>query len=430
MLIAAGIIILVLLLVLILKSNFLPGNIMAIVPLVIAIIFGLGFENTLEMAHLGIVDVAPIIILFTFAAIYFGVVSDAGMFEPLIKGLMRLKWFGKSVFSVVLIAGLVSIVAHLDGQGLTTLIITVPPMLIIFDKLKISRTLLAMVFVTITGTMNILPWGGPIVRASTVIDVDAMVLFKAMLPTMGLGLILNFIALYIESRKEQKLGAFMPADATTLASIKISEEEMALRRPKLFWFNIALTVIILVLLFIGIPGHLVFIVGCVIVLPVNYRSVKEQTKRIKSYSGNVVVQVVTLTGAGILLGVMEGGEIFTALGIAFANLVPDALDQYIHLIFGIIITPLSILLNTDAMIYGIMPVVVNIGREVGISSTKIVCMFVTGRVVATGICLTTPSVYLGLGLIGITYKDAFKRIFKWVMIISTIMIYFTAIVVP
>ncbi|MDR1443860.1 MAG: hypothetical protein LBI94_03165, partial [Treponema sp.] len=100
MLITAGIIILVVLLVLILKSNFLPGNIMAIAPIVIALIFGLGFENTLEMAHLGIVDVSPIIILFIFAGLYFGIMSDAGMFEPIISRLMRVKWFGKSVFSV------------------------------------------------------------------------------------------------------------------------------------------------------------------------------------------------------------------------------------------------------------------------------------------------------------------------------------------
>jgi Mg2+/citrate symporter len=78
------------------------------------------------------------------------------------------------------------------------------------------------------------------------------------------------------------------------------------------------------------------------------------------------------------------------------------------------------------MIYGIMPVVVNIGKEVGISTIKIVDMFVAGRVIATGLCLTMPSVYLGLGLMGITYKDAFKRIFKWSLGISLIMIYFTA----
>ena len=125
MLIAAGIIILVLLLVLILKSNFLPGNIMAVVPLIVAILFGLGFENTLEMAHNGILDVAAIVVLFIFASIFFGVVSDAGMFDPIIKGLMKSKWIGKSIFSVVCIAGIIAMVAHIDGQGVTTLIVTV-----------------------------------------------------------------------------------------------------------------------------------------------------------------------------------------------------------------------------------------------------------------------------------------------------------------
>lgn len=429
MLVAAGIIILVLLLILILKSNFLPGNIMALVPLVIAPVFGLGFTDTLKMAHLGIMDVSAVVVLFIFASIYFGVMSDAGMFEPLIGGLMRIKWIGKSVFSVVCLAAIISMVAHIDGQGLTTLIVTVPPMLIVFDKLGISRTLLGMVFVTITGSMNILPWGGPVARAATVVDMDVMVIFKKLIPAMTLAIVLSYIALYIESRREQKLGLFKPSDDMNFGSMKISEEAMALRRPRLFWFNIALTVIILVLLFIGLPSHLAFIVGCAIALPVNYHSLKEQDKRVKAHAGPVMMNAYTIIGAGIMLGIMEGGEIFAALGNGFASLIPDAFDQYIHLIFGILITPLSFLLNSDAMLYGIMPVVVEIGKDVGISTTKIVSMFVVGRVMGTGLCLTTPSVYLGLGMMNITYKDAFKRAAKWLLLLGTILVFFVAFTV-
>jgi CitMHS family citrate-Mg2+:H+ or citrate-Ca2+:H+ symporter len=429
MLVAAGIIILVLLLILILKSNFMPGNIMALVPLIIAPVFGIGFTETLKMGHLGILDVAPVVVLFIFASIYFGVMSDAGMFEPLIGGLMRIKWVGRSVFSVVCIAGFISMIAHIDGQGLTTLIVTVPPMLIVFDKLGISRTLLGMVFVTITGSMNILPWGGPVARVATVIDMDVMVIFKKLIPSMALAIVLSYIALYIESRKEQKLGIFKPSGDMSFGSMKISEEALALRRPKLFWFNIALTVLVLVLLFIGLPAHLTFLVGCAIALPVNYRSLKEQDNRVKAHAGPVIMNAYTIIGAGILLGVMDGGGIFTALGTAFANLVPDALDKYIHLIFGVLITPLSFLLNTDAMLYGIMPVVVEIGAEVGVSATKIVSMFVVGRVMGTGLCLTTPSVYLGLGMMNITYKDAFKRVAKWTLLMGTILVFFVAFTV-
>jgi CitMHS family citrate-Mg2+:H+ or citrate-Ca2+:H+ symporter len=429
MLVAAGIVILVLLLILILKSNFLPGNIMALVPLVIAPLVGLGFENTLKMAHLGIVDVSAVVVVFIFAALYFGVMSDAGMFEPLINRLMRIKWVGKSVFSVVCVAGFISMVADLDGQSLTTLLIMVPPMLIVFDKLHISRTLLGLIFVTVSGSMNILPWAGPVVRVAAVIDMDVMEIFKKLLPAMALALVLSYIVLYIESRKEQKLGFFTPTDNMSFGSIAISEEALALRRPKLFWFNIFLTVILMVLLFTGLPAHLVFIAGCAIALPMNYRSLKEQDNRVKAHAGPVILNAYTIIGAGILLGVMDGGGIFTAMGTAFANLVPDVFDKYIHLIFGILITPLSYLLNTDAMIYGIMPVVIETGEKVGISATKIASMFVVGRVMGTGLCLTTPSVYLGLGLLNITYKDAFKRAFKWTLLLGTILVFFVAFTV-
>ncbi|MDR1100532.1 MAG: hypothetical protein LBL28_08640, partial [Treponema sp.] len=417
---------LVLLLILILKSNFLPGNIMALVPLVIAPLFGLGFENTLKMAHLGIVDVSPVVVLFVFAALYFGTMSDAGMFEPLINRLMRIKWVGKSVFSVVCVAGLISMVADLDGQSLTTLLIMVPPMLIVFDKLHISRVLLAMVVITISGSMNILPWAGPVVRVAAVIDVDVMVIFKKLLPAMILALVLSYLALYIESRKEQKLGAFTPSGDTVFGSIKANEEALALRRPKLFWFNIVLTVILLVLLFVGLPAHLIFIAGCAIALPVNYHRLDEQDKRVKAHAGPIITSAYTIIGAGIMLGIMEEGGIFTALGTGFANLVPRAFGKYIHLIFGLLITPLSYLLNTDAMIYGIMPVVINIGKEVGISTTTIASMFVVGRVMGTGLCLTTPSVYLGMGLMKLTYSEVFKRVFKWTLLLGTLLVFFVA----
>jgi CitMHS family citrate-Mg2+:H+ or citrate-Ca2+:H+ symporter len=417
------------LLVLILKNKFLPGNILALLPLIAAMVIGTGLEQTMMLAHGGIEDVTPIVVMYIFAVIYFGVMSDAGMFEPIINRLLKVKWVGKSVFSVVVITSLIAMVTHMDGQGMTTLIITVPPMLIVFDKLKIRRTMMAMTFVLVVGSMNILPWAGPVARAATVINVDVMELWKKLLPIQITALALSFVALFFASRAEQKRGEFVPSAGAAEGVIEISPEAKALRRPKLFWFNLLFTIVLLAALFIGLPPHIGFLIGCAVVLPVNYRSLKEQNARVKSYAGNLLVQAYTIIGAGILLGIMEGTGMFTVLANAIVAIVPDSLDKISHIIFGLLVTPLSFLLNTDAMIYGIMPVVVNVGAQTGVPAATIVGMFVAGRVIGTGLCLTTASTYLALGLMGLDYKEAFKAVFKWSLLLGTVLVLLAAVIV-
>ena len=164
-------------------------------------------------------------------------------------------------------------------------------------------------------------------------------------------------------------------------------------------------------------------------LPLNYRTLKEQNARVKSYAGNLLVQAYTIIGAGILLGIMEGTGMFTALAAAIVSLVPDSLAGISHIIFGLLVTPMSFLLNTDAMIYGIMPVAVNVGVQTGVPATTIAGMFVAGRVIGTGMCLTTPSVYLGLGLMRLDYKEGFKAVWKWCFLVGTALVLLAALIV-
>jgi CitMHS family citrate-Mg2+:H+ or citrate-Ca2+:H+ symporter len=417
------------LLLLILRNKFLPGNILALLPLAASLIIGTGLEETMILAHGGIEDVTPIVVMYIFAVIYFGVMSDAGMFEPIINRLLKIKWVGKSVFSVVAITALIGIVSHLDGQGMTTLIITVPPMLIVFDKLKIRRVMMALIFTLVIGSMDIIPWGGAVARAATVINMDIMELFKKLLPIQITGIALSFVILYLTSRAEQKRGEFVAVSGISIDSIGVSEEAKALQRPRLFWFNLMFTILLLAALFIGLPPHIGFLIGCAVVLPVNYRTLKEQNARVKSYAGNLLVQAYTIIGAGILLGIMEGTGMFTVLANAIVAIVPDSLDKISHIIFGLLVTPLSFLLNTDAMIYGIMPVVVNVGAQTGVAATTIVGMFVAGRVIGTGLCLTTASTYLALGFMGLDYKEGFKAVWKWSIALGTMLVLLAAVIV-
>ena len=423
----ATIIFLVVLLALILTGKLLPGTILGILPIIAALAIGTGFTETLTMAHEGMLDAATVVCVFIFAVIYFSTMSDAGLFDPIIGLLVKTKGFGKTIFSVVAITGLIACVSHLDGSGVTTLMVTVPPMIVIFDKLKIKRTMMGLIFLLIIGAMNMLPWGGPLTRAAIVVGEDLMVLYKKIIPIQIVALILSFVALYIESRREEKLGEFQPADVQV--TLEVPEKELQYRRPKLFWFNLILTVLLLVLLFVGLPPHLAFLIGCAIALPVNYRKVKDQNSLIKRHAGDLLTNIYTILCAGIMMGIMEGTGMFEALASSIVAAVPASLSGVVHVILGVLATPLSFLLNTDAIIYGIMPVVVNIGASYGVSGSTIAAMFVVGSSMARGLCLTTASVYLGLGMMGLEWRDAFKRGFMWSLLLGTINVLLAAVLV-
>jgi CitMHS family citrate-Mg2+:H+ or citrate-Ca2+:H+ symporter len=431
MLVMATVFLLAVLLVLILKSNFLPGNIMALLPIAVALIIGTGFSSTMEFVHEGISDVLVIAALLIFATIYFGVMADAGLFEPIINRMLRHRFIGKSVFSVTAITALIAVITSLDGQGISALMITVPPMLIVFDKLKISRALMGLIFCTVLTTMNLLPWAGPMARTAAVLGLDdVMILYRKIVPVQAVSLISSFVILYFASRAEQKRGLFIPAgDLQLTGQLAASEKTKALQRPKLFWINLIITIILLASLFIGVPSYIAFLLGCAIVLPLNYRTAKEQNARIKAHAGDLLVNVYTVIGAGALLGIMDGTGMFNALASAIVSVIPSQLNSVIHIVVGLFITPLSWLLNADAMIYGIMPVLVDVGTQYGVSPDTVAAMVVVGRCLGGGMCLTTASTHLGLALIGINYRDTFKAIFHWVLLLGTAMVLLTAIIV-
>ena len=429
MLVLTAVVMLLILLLLILKSKFLPGNIMALVPIAASLATGNGVMQTMRLAHAGIEGVAPVMVMFIFAMIYFGILSDAGMFEPVINRLLRVKAAGKSVFSVAAITAVIAAVIQLDGQGVTTLVIVVPPMLIVFDKLKIRRTMMALIFCLVIGSMNMMPWSGPVARAAAVVNMDIMELYIKLLPIQIAGVVLSFVVLYFASKAEQKRGEFTPASGGGIGAVQTGEAAPALRQPRLFWLNLALTALLVITLFAGLPPHSGFLIGCAVALPLNYRSVGEQTARVKAQAGNVLISAYTITGAGILLGVMEGTGMFTALADAIVSVVPASLRHLAPLVFGLLVTPLSFLLNSDAMIFGIMPVAVNVGVQSGVSSATVVGMFVAGRVVCSGLCLTAPGVYVGMSLMKIEYKDAFKYVWKWSIALGTALVLLAAIIV-
>src|SRR6185503_3882045 len=163
---------------------------LTLVPLAAALIGGFaGSFGTWAMD--GIRGVTPVAALLAFAVIYFGVMNDAGLFDPIIRALVGV--VGTDPVRIALGTAAVASVAHLDGAGASTFMVTVPAMLPLYNRARMSALSLTCITALAAGTMNMLPWGGPTTRAATALQVGATQLFVPVIPTMVAGMVGVFV---------------------------------------------------------------------------------------------------------------------------------------------------------------------------------------------------------------------------------------------
>jgi citrate-Mg2+:H+ or citrate-Ca2+:H+ symporter, CitMHS family len=126
------------------------------------------------MLH-GVQSVAGVAGMFIFAILYFGIVSDAGMLQPIIDRL--LKAVGSDPARIAMGTALLALLVHLDGSGAVTFLVTIPVMRPLFERTGMDRRVLACAASMAAG-VNFLPWTGPMIRASSVLHVPATTLFN------------------------------------------------------------------------------------------------------------------------------------------------------------------------------------------------------------------------------------------------------------
>ena len=156
-----------------------------------AILVATGAFTLDEMAGFikeGVKGVHGTAVLFIFSVLFFGVMTDAGMFDKIIGALM--KKVGNNVVGVALMTCLIAIIGHLDGGGASTFLITIPAMLPVYKRLHMRRETLLLICVTAMGVMNLMPWGGPTMRAASVIEMEPNDLWFQLMPMQIVGLVL------------------------------------------------------------------------------------------------------------------------------------------------------------------------------------------------------------------------------------------------
>lgn len=372
----------------------------------------------------GVSGVHSTAVLFIFSVLFFGIMSDVGLFDRIINVLM--KKVGSNVVGVAIMTCIIAMIGHLDGGGASTFLITIPAMLPVYKKLKMRPTTLLLICVTAMGVMNLLPWGGPTMRAAAVLNMDANELWMQIIPMQAVGIIIAFVTAVFWGNIEKKRGA--GANSTLEVDYGELTDEMAdtatdnaLARPKLFWFNACLTlVVILCLVFLKVPAYYTFMVGCVLALLVNYPGARQQNKIIKSHAAPSLMMASTILAAGVFLGVLEDSEIMNHMANILALGIPQSMGRFLPIIIGIVSVPLTLLFCTDSYFYGLLPVLIEVGARFGVNPVHIALAMVVCRNCATFISPVVPATFLGIGLAGVEIKDHIKTCFLWVWGVSIV----------
>ena len=266
------------------------------------------------------------------------------------------------------------------------------------------RETLLLICVTAMGVMNLMPWGGPTMRAASVIEMEPNDLWFQLMPMQIVGLVLAvgtaiFWGLQ-EKKRIAKLGdAIVAEDAGKYDDSDDGKKDEALARPQNFIFNVILTLAVIIVLVLDIfPSYYVFMVGCALGILVNYRGKKLHNSIIKSHASAGLSMASTILCAGVFLGVLSKSGIMEKMAIMMANVIPASLGRFLPIIIGILSVPLALLFDTDSYFYGLLPVLVSVGNQFGVNPAHIAIAMVVCRNCATFISPVAPATYLGIGL--------------------------------
>ena len=429
MLALVGFLIIIVMMLLIFKSKALPAFCFAVLPIIGALICGFSLTDISDFIGKGVGSTWQTAILFIFSVTYFGIMNDAGLFDKLVDGLV--KKAGKNITLILIFTSIIAMIGHIDGAAATTYLITIPTMLPIYKKMHIRPTVLLLLCGAATGIMNLVPWGGPTIRAATTANVDATELWIKMIPMQVFGLVsLIGIAIFlgmVETKRLAKLG-IVASDAEDDACGE-NAVDMSLKRPKLLWFNLIFTIILIIALVDKwLPTYAVFMVGTIIVLAVNYPDPQLQQKRIQAHAPSSIMLTVTLLCAGIFLGVMTQTGMVLEMSKVLINALPVGLQRYLHYIVGALGAPLGMVLGPDPYYYGIMPIIGQIVAPFGVSLDAVGRAMLIGENVGLSVSPVVPPTFLAIGLAGVDLKEHIKFSFLPLWALSVVMMLFAIVV--
>ncbi|MFM9367904.1 CitMHS family transporter [Streptomyces sp. Da 82-17] len=453
-------------LVLIMMKKMSPIAALVLIPALFCVFVGQGAklgDYVLE----GVTDLAPTAAMLMFAIVYFGVMIDVGLFDPVVRGILR---FCKAdPMRIVVGTAVLAAIVSLDGDGSTTFMITVSAMYPLYKRLKMSLVVLTGVAATANGVMNTLPWGGPTARAATALKLDASDIFVPMIPALAVGLLAVFALSYVLGLRERKRVGYLSLDAVTetetvdekvlvgagagsgsgsgKASGKASgngtgggdhsapsyrnedgetfaglDPNRATLRPKLYWFNALLTAALMAAMIMELlPIPVLFLLGAALALTVNFPNMADQKARIGAHAENVLNVSGMVFAAAVFTGVLQGTGMVESMAKWMVSSIPDAMGSQMGLVTGLLSLPLTYFMSNDGFYFGVLPVLAEAGAAHGIAPVEIARASIAGQPLHMSSPLV-PAVFVLVGMAKVEFGDHTRFTVKWAALTSLVVL--------
>ncbi|MFE7126499.1 CitMHS family transporter [Streptomyces sp. NPDC057617] len=477
-------------LVLIMMKKMSPIAALVLIPALFCVFVGQGGQLG-DYVLKGVGDLAPTAAMLMFAIVYFGVMIDVGLFDPVVRGILR---FCKAdPMRIVVGTALLAAIVSLDGDGSTTFMITVSAMYPLYKRLGMSRIVMTGVAATANGVMNTLPWGGPTARAATALKVDAGDVFVPMIPALGVGLLCVFVLAYVLGvRERRRLGMLtldealesgtvttgqpvlvksgggtgtsatggsgtgsggtgtgaddrtVPAEGMGNRTVPAEGSERsegaqgsegpgdggfqgldphrATLRPRLYWFNAALTVALLTAMIMELlPIPVLFLLGAALALTVNYPNMADQKARIAAHADNVLNVSGMVFAAAVFTGVLTGTGMVQHMADWLVGAIPEGMGPHMALVTGVLSVPLTYFMSNDGFYFGVLPVLAEAGAAHGVSPLEIARASLVGQPLHMSSPLV-PAVYVLVGMAKVEFGDHTRFTVKWAALTSLVVL--------
>jgi citrate-Mg2+:H+ or citrate-Ca2+:H+ symporter, CitMHS family len=398
MLVLIGILVISGLLAAILLNRLSPIAALILMPTAGALAAGFGLQTAKFMVA-GISDIAPVAGMFVFAILFFGVMTDAGLLEPLLRQVARLAGARPSL--IVPATALLALLVHLDGSGAVCFLVVIPAMLPLYDRLGMDRRILACA-ASLSAGVNVLPWTGPTLRAAAALKLPVMEIFRPLIGVQMAGLAFVFAACWWMGRREERRLATTVTDSSESSALPAAVDP-SLRRPRLFLINLALTAIVLGAMILSpIPPVALFMVGTALALLINYPDAADQRARVDAHARAALMMAGVLLAAGAFTGIMNGSGMLKAMAGAAIAVVPAGAGSHIPFGLALVAMPLSMVFDPDSFYFGVLPVVAQTAQSLGGNAVQTAQAALLGQM-TTGFPVSplTPATFLVAGLSGI-----------------------------
>jgi citrate-Mg2+:H+ or citrate-Ca2+:H+ symporter, CitMHS family len=383
---------------------------LVIVPILFGLLIAPGELGNMMME--GLKKLAPTGAMLMFGILYFSIMTDAGLFDPLIKGVLRIA--GGDPLKILMGTGLLGTAIALDGDGATTYVITTAALLPIYKRMGLRLQYMATLLLMSIGIMNILPWGGPTARAASAMHLDVAEVFVPLIPAMAIGFVyLIAVSIIFGLRERRRVGVLSLAQ---FEEVKRGLGELpAYRRPRMMIPNVLVTIALLTALIMGVlPLPILFIVATALALVMNYPSLTEQKERIAAHAYNVLAVVSLIFAAGIFTGVLAGTGMIDGMSNSLLAIMPDWLGPYMAPATAVLSGIATYFVTNDAFYFGVLPILSHSAGAYGITPVEMARASLLGQ----PIHLLSPlvaSTYLLVSLVDIDYGENQRRSILWVI---------------